>query len=283
MVASMAGFALEDMLIKRLSTGLPTSQIVLMIGLAGMAVFALLARMRGEAVAPRAVFGRAVMLRNLGEAVGVVGFVTALALVPLSVASAILQGLPLVATLGAVLFLGETVGWRRWSAIAVGFAGMLIIVRPFGQGFDPAALFAVLGVAGLALRDLATRRVAGAVTSVQLAIWGFAALLPASIVLAPFGDTAPRMPVAAEWVQFAAILVLSVSAYWMMTIASRVGDVSFVAPFRYSRMVFALILGWLAFSERPDTAMLIGSAMIVGSGLYTFFRERALSTRRVRR
>ncbi|MDO9526982.1 MAG: DMT family transporter [Gemmobacter sp.] len=282
MVLAMAGFALEDMLIKRLSTSLPSSQTLLMIGLGGMAVFAAAVRAKGQRLAPRAVFTPAVLLRNLGEAIGMLGFITALTLVPLSVASAILQGLPLVATLGAVLFLRETVGWRRWSAIAVGFVGMLIIVRPLGAGFDPAALFAVLGVAGLAVRDLATRRIVGAVSSIQLSFWGFASALPAAAVLALFGGD-PRIPAPAEWAQVAAILVMSVTAYLAMTAASRVGDVSFIAPFRYSRLVFALILGWLVFGERLDAPMLIGSALIVGSGLYTFFRERALSTRRIKR
>lgn len=276
MVFAMAGFAMEDAILKLMTATLPMGQMIIMLGLSGAAVFAVLTRSRGEPVAPRAVFGRAVLLRNLGEAIGTLGLLTALALVPLSLASAILMALPLLATMGAALFLGEKVGWRRWTAIGVGFCGMLVIVRPWASGFDPAALFAVLGVAGFALRDVATRGVAGTVSSTQLAVWGFLSLLPAGLLVLPFG-MAPRMPGAAEWGMLAAILALGVSAYWAMTTASRIADVSFIAPFRYARIIFALGLGFAAFNERPDTLMLAGSAMIVGSGLYTFFRERALS------
>src|SRR6056297_1156247 len=159
MVVAMAGFALEDMFIKRLSLDLPVGQILVFLGTGGAVIFGLGALARGHRLFSRDLLAGQVLLRNLGELIGTIGFVTALALTPLSSASAILQATPLALTLGAALFLKEAVGWRRWSAILVGFAGVLMVIRPGLEGFEPASLFAVQAVFGLAMRDLATRAV----------------------------------------------------------------------------------------------------------------------------
>lgn len=279
MVAAMAGFALEDALIKLLSVRLPTGQIVLMLGVGGVVVFLAVAWRLRLRIIDRAFLHPAALARNAGEMIGTMAFVTALSLVPLALASAILQALPLVVTLGAALFLGERVGWRRWSAIAAGFAGMLMILRPFDAAFDPAALFAVLGVAGLALRDLATRGVPARVHTVQLAVWGFAMLIPAGLMLTAAGG-APVAVAAADLAVMAGILTLGTLSYVAIMQATRRGDIAVVAPFRYSRLVFAGIVGFVIFAEVPDGWTLAGSALIIASGLYTFARERRLALRR---
>ncbi len=271
MVISMALFSVEDAIIKHLSTTLPTGQILILLGLGGGTAFALLLQIRGERFLDPAFFNPAILLRNLGELTGTIFFVTALWLIPLSTASVILQAQPLVVTAGAAMFLREVVGWRRWTAVAVGFAGMILILRPGAAGFDPAAIFAVLGVLGLSLRDLATRRVRAAVSSVQLAAWAFFALIPAGALLLPF-TAAPVLPTAGEAGLIGCIIGIGMVAYMCITRATRIGDVSFVAPFRYSRLIFALIVGGIAFGERPDAFTLIGGALIIGSGLYIFFR-----------
>ncbi|MCC6006609.1 MAG: DMT family transporter [Rhodobacteraceae bacterium] len=280
MVAAMAGFALEDVFLKRLTGTLPTGQVLIMLGLGGTLVFGLVAWARGARLLGRQALARPVLLRNAGEMLGTVGFVTALALAPISVVSAILQALPLAVTMGAALMFGEKVGWRRWSAITVGFAGMLLIVRPFGAGFEPGALFAILAVVGLGLRDLATRQVDPTTSSAQLSAWALMAVAVAGVpllLLAPGPEA--RIPGPAEWRDFGFVLLFGVAAYACLTGATRAGDVSVIAPFRYTRLVFALILGAIVFSEVPDGPMLAGSAMIIGSGLYTFFRERRLARR----
>lgn len=275
MTASMAGFALEDMFIKRVSAHLPTGQILLFLGLAGAVVFALMARRQGSVFWSRRALHPAVMLRNATEMAGTMGFVTALSLVPLSTASAILQAAPLAVTLGAAVFLGERVGWRRWSAIVVGFAGVLIVIRPGMETFQPASLWAVLGVIGLSARDLATRGVPRDVTTVQLSAWGFAAvgILGAGMLALSGGAALPAPPEAA---QLFAALALGVVSYWAMTTATRMGDVSAIMPFRYTRLVFALALGALVFGERPDLPTLVGAGLVIASGLYTLARERRL-------
>ncbi|MDR5651268.1 DMT family transporter [Ruixingdingia sedimenti] len=273
MVISMAGFALEDLAIKILARTMPPGQIIVLLGLCGALGFSLLARAQRAPVFSPAFLARPVVLRNLGEMVGTMAMVMALALVPLSLASAILQGLPLMVTLGAALFLGEQVGWRRWTAIAFGFAGMLLILRPFGAGFDPNALWAVVTVVALAMRDVATRRVVRGTSSVQLAVWGFAAIVPAGVVMTAM-QGGPVMPTAAGIGLIAVTVGFGMAAYWCLTSANRLGDIAFIAPFRYSRLIFAIALGVLVLHEDLDAPMLAGAGLIIGSGLYSLWRER---------
>jgi drug/metabolite transporter (DMT)-like permease len=199
MVLAMLGFAFEDMLVKLMAGRLPTWQIILSLGIGGALVFGALIRLRGQPLFTRLMLHPAVLLRNLGELVGTLGFVTAIVLIPLSTASVILQATPLAVTLGAALFLAEPVGWRRWAAILVGFAGVLLVLRPGGADFEPAALFAVQGVVGLTIRDLATRRAPRETTSLQLTFLAFLTLVPTSVILALAIDLPAVRPDARDW------------------------------------------------------------------------------------
>lgn len=274
MIASMAGFAAEDMFIKWAASDLPAGQILLLIGLAGGAVFALFARMQGQRTLTPAALHPAVLGRNAGEMIGTYGFVTALTLAPLSTVSAVAQAMPLAVTMGAALFLGERVGWRRWTAITVGFFGVLLIIRPGFDGFDPNALWAVLAVFGLGARDLFTRKMPASITTMQLSVWGFlaVALLGAGMLLTSGGG---KLPTGAQTGYIGGALAFGIAAYWALTAANRLGEMSVITPFRYSRLVFGVTLGVVVFSERPDMLTLLGGLIIIGSGLYTFARERA--------
>lgn len=276
MAGSMGLFALEDAVIKRASAELGVGQILWMLGAAGFLVLAAIARWRGVAVLTRRLAAPAVLIRNFAELFGTIGFVTALSLIPISTASVILQASPLVVTMGAALVFGERVGWRRWTAILVGLAGVIVILRPGLAGFDANALWAVLGVVGLSLRDLSTRRVPAEVTTLQLSAWAFAAVGLAGLLLSfgPGATVAVPSPRTAAELAFG--LGFGLVAYAALTVAVRIGDLSVVAPFRYTRIVFALALGFLLFAERPDGPMLVGAALIVGSGLYTLLREARL-------
>lgn len=276
MTLAMLGFAAEDMFIKLMAGALPTWQIIAALGFGGSVVFGALTVLRGQRLFTRAYLSRAVALRNLGELIGTVGFVTAIALTPISSASAVLQATPLAVTLGAALFLGEPVGWRRWSAILAGFAGVLLVIRPGLDGFDINSLFAVQGVVGLAIRDLSTRRVDRGVSSFQLSFLAFLTLIPAAGVLSLVSPRAPVVPDGYLWSMMAGAVLLGALSYYAIVGAMRVGEVSFVTPFRYSRMLFALVVGFFVFSERPDALTLAGAAIIVGSGIYTLLRERAV-------
>lgn len=276
MTLAMAGFAIEDMFIKLMAGAMATWQIIGILALGGSVVFAVLTLLRGEALFSRAYLSMPILVRITGEMIGTMGFVTALALTPLSTASAILQATPLAVTLGATVFFGDPVGWRRWTAIIVGFFGVLLVIRPGLDGFDANSLFALLGVVGLGARDLATRRVPPTTSSMQLSFLAFLSLIPASLLLAIVSDRALVIPDTQLWLLSGATVVFGVLAYYAITGAMRVGEVSFVTPFRYSRILFALVLGVLVFGERPDTLVLIGSAIIVTSGIYTLLRERKL-------
>ncbi len=273
MVVSMAAFAIEDSFIKRAADDMPTGQILLMLGVFGAAIFTVMAARAGQKPFSRDLLQGQVMLRNLGEVIGTMGFVTAIALTPLTSATAILQAMPLAVTLGAALFLGESVGWRRWTAILVGFAGVLVIIRPGLEGFDINSLWAVLAVFGLAIRDLATRRVPARIGSMSISVSGFVsvAILGGAMLALSGGAVWPGTLQTALMV---GALSAGVVGYWMVVEAMRVGEISAVTPFRYARLIFALIIGILIFGERPDVMTLAGATLVIGSGLYTFARER---------
>lgn len=276
MVLAMLGFAFEDMFIKKMSGALPVGQILIVLGFGGAVVFALIARAYGDALWSRDLRHPAVILRNAGEVVGTLGFVTAVALTPISSASAILQATPLVVTIGAALFLAETVGWRRWLAVGIGLSGVLLIIRPGLEGFDANSLFAVQGVIGLAVRDLATRRVPPTITSRQLSTYAFAIIVPTGAAVLWLGEQTMVMPDTANMTRIGLAVVIGVAAYYTLVAATRIGDMSVIAPFRYSRLVFALFIGVLVFGEKPDALTLTGAAIIVTSGIYTLWREARL-------
>jgi drug/metabolite transporter (DMT)-like permease len=274
MVLAMLGFAIEDSFIKLMGDAVPVGQILVMLGIGGSAVFAVVVLVQGRALFERDMLAAPVMTRAVGEIVGTICFVSAIVFTPLSTASAILQATPLVVTLGAALFLGETVGWRRWAAIGVGFMGVMMIIRPGLDGFSPLSLFAVGGVFGLALRDISTRKISASLSSMQLSFLGFLVLVPAGLML--LGITGQRFaPFDAHlWMLITAAITIGVFAYYGIVAAMRVGEVSFVTPFRYSRLIFAMIIGVAFFGERPDLLTIVGGTIIVASGIYTVLRER---------
>lgn len=278
MILAMAGFAAEDAVIKHLAAAMPVGQIMILLGIGGTVVFGLFARAQGKRLFVREAVRGAVLLRNLCEILGAGGVILAISLVPLATVTAILQAMPLVVTLGAALFLGEAVGWRRWGAILAGFAGVLIILRPGTESFDPAALITVLALLGLAGRDLATRRVPAHVNSMQLSGWGFAMLVPAGLALQTLG-TAPVLPSPQQWLWLALGLVMGMVAYGALVAATRLGDIAATVPFRYTRLLFAMLIGLFFFGEWPDGWTLAGAALVVGAGLFTFWRELRLRRR----
>ena len=274
MVLAMLGFAVEDMLIKFLAVTLPIGQIVGMLGIGSAIILGAVLLVQRQPLFDRSMMTLPILLRAIGELIGTVGFVTAIVLTPLSSASAILQATPLFVTLGAALFLQESVGWRRWTAILVGFFGVLLIIRPGLEGFSWYSLFALQGVVGLGIRDLATRRVPKETSSLQLSFLAFIVLIPSAAILMLFNGTSLVALTPSAWGYFATAIVVGIFAYYGIVAAMRVGEISFVTPFRYSRIIFALIIGIGVFGEDPDALTLLGACIIVASGLYTLWRER---------
>ncbi|MGV8985323.1 MAG: DMT family transporter [Cypionkella sp.] len=272
MAVSMALFALEDMFLKFAAQDLPTGEILLITGLFGWAFFSALARAEGRRTFTPAALNPWVLARNLGEMIGTYAYITALAAIPLATVSAVLQAMPLVVTMGAALFMGEKVGWRRWTAIAVGFAGVLLVIRPGLDGFRPAALWVLVSVAGLGLRDLASRSIPRETSTTQVSAWGVASAAALGAGMMPFQTAV--MPDLWQSAMLLGVVVFGTAGYWAITSASRTGEVSVVSPFRYARLVFAITIGAMVFAEYPDRLTLLGAAIIIGSGLYSFARER---------
>ncbi|KKN07464.1 hypothetical protein LCGC14_1066670 [marine sediment metagenome] len=279
MVLSMLGFAIEDMFIKLMGSDIPVGQIIFLLGLGGAVCYGALMRFRGEPLLDPTILTLPILLRATGEIIGTLGFVSAIVLTPISSASAILQATPLVVTLGAALFLGDPVGWRRWSAILVGMFGVLLVIRPGMESFQILSLLAVLGVFGLSLRDLATRRVPKSTSSFQLSFLAFLALVPASLLFMLGTGTSFVAMTGVQWVFMASALTIGMVAYYGIVAAMRIGEISFVTPFRYSRLLFAMVVGITVFQEKPDMLTYVGATIIVASGIYTVWRERKVKQR----
>lgn len=271
MTASMAGFAVEDVFVKAAAVSLPLGQVLLTIGLAGMLVFSAMAARQGEALLPPAFLSRAMLIRCGFEITGRLFYGLAITLTALSTTSAILQATPLVVVAGAALVFGEKVSLQRWLAVLVGFAGVLIILRP-GSDFSALSLLAVVGLLGFAGRDLATRAAPKGLSNRQLGALGFAMLATAGAILLVVNGGA-HLPSGIALVHLAGGTVFGMLGYHALTYAMRTGEVSAVTPFRYTRLVFAMVLAMGLFGERPDLATWIGAALVVGSGIFALTRK----------
>ncbi len=279
MSVAMAGFTANDTITKMMAADMNMGQVMLMRGFFATLFIGLIAWQRG-ALARRAHLREPLLLlRMVAEAAATVFFLVALAHLPLAEVSAVQQALPLAVTMGAALVLGEAVGWRRWLAIGVGFLGVLIIVQPGSQAFSPYSLLVLGCVACCAVRDLATRRLPAHVPSLLVSTLTAAAVTVTGLALVvPMGGWSATH--AAAWLQAAAAASLLVVGYQFIVVAMREGDISAIAPFRYTALLWALLLGFLVFGDVPDAAMAVGAAIVVGSGLYTLYRERRAGRRR---
>ncbi|MTI03480.1 DMT family transporter [Roseibium sp. RKSG952] len=276
-IGSMAAFSLEDMFIKHLSISVSTGQIMIVLGLFCGLVFVLMSLATRKRIFDPVAWQPLPLARAGAEAVGALTFVTALSLVELSTVAAVFQAMPLAVTMGAALFLGEHVGWRRWSAIGIGFVGVLMIIRPGLEGFEPESLFVVATVIAIAARDLLTRKLDVRVPSSVVALQAYIAVALAGVALMVF-SAQPVVPLQAVQVgPYLGAIGFGVLGYYGIVTAMRIGEASALTPFRYTRLVFSIAAGMLMFGERPDAMTIAGASLIIGSGMYTFIRERRLA------
>ena len=273
MAAAMAGFTMNDAITKAVSSEMNFGEIMLVRGVVAIALIATLAWHQGAMRPLRTLMMKPVALRVVGEVLGTVTFLAAIVHLPLANTAAIFQALPLAVTLGAALMFGEPVGWRRWLAIAAGFIGVLIIVRPGVEGFNQFSLFALVSVVFCAVRDLATRRIPAQVPSLFITlVTTVTVTIAGAAIIVPLGGWTPPSGRALGLLALAAVLLLI--GYQCVIMALRSGDISAVAPFRYSALLWAMLLGYLVFGDVPDAMMVTGASIIVLSGLYAFYRER---------
>ncbi|MBZ9734910.1 DMT family transporter [Mesorhizobium sp. CA18] len=278
MIVAMVGFTLNDAITKFSSESMNMAQVMLVRGAFASLFVGLLAWRRGALANPAAMLQPMVATRVAGEAGATVSFLIALAHLPIANVSAVLQALPLAVTMGAALFFGEGVGWRRWLAIAIGFTGVLIIVRPGFEGFSVYSLLALTSVACCAVRDLATKRIPEAIPTMLVSTaTALAMTVLGALLLSPMGGWTPMSGRATTLLALAAVLVLI--GYQFIIMAMRSGDISFIAPFRYTALLWSILLGLVIFGDIPDAPMTVGAAIIIGSGLYALYRERVVGRR----
>ncbi|PAQ09594.1 DMT family transporter [Mesorhizobium temperatum] len=279
MVVAMIGFTLNDAITKVSSESMNMAQVMLIRGAFASLFVGLLAWQRGALALPGSMLQPMVAVRVAGEAGATVSFLIALAHLPIANVSAVLQALPLAVTMGAALVFNEGVGWRRWLAIAIGFAGVLIIVRPGFEGFSIYSLLALACVACCAVRDLATKRIPQAIPTLLVSTaTALAMTMLGAALLLPMGGWTPMTGESTAFLALAAVLV--VIGYQFIIMAMRVGDISFIAPFRYTALLWSILLGLFIFGDVPDLPMILGAIVIVGSGLYALYRERIVGRRK---
>ncbi|WP_138933160.1 DMT family transporter [Roseovarius arcticus] len=277
MVAAMALFAVEDSFIKAASQTMPVWQVLIIFGLGGALVFAgLLLHRRLPLFVPEVV-SRPMRIRAFFEVSGRLFYVLALALTPLSSATVILQATPLLVVAGAALVFGERVGWRRWTAIFVGMAGVVVIIQPGADSFSPLSILALLGMVGFAGRDLASRAAPAAIGTLLLGLYGFLAVAIAGVIFAAWQPEIAVWPDTRGACYLIGAILGGAVAYSCLMRAMRTGEVSAVTPFRYTRLLFGISLGIVLFGERLTAPMILGSGLIVASGIFILWRTRKVS------
>ena len=233
MAAAMAGFTMNDAITKAVSSEMNFGQIMLVRGLVAIGLIAALAWHRGALRPPRTLMMKPVALRVVGEVGGTISFMAAIVHLPLANTAAIFQALPLAITFGAALIFGEPVGWRRWLAIAAGFVGVLIVVQPGVEGFNQFSLLALTSVVFCAVRDLATKQIPKQIPSLFITLVTTVTItITGAVILLPLGGWTPPSGRALGLLALAAVLLLI--GYQCIIMALRLGDISAVAPFRYS-------------------------------------------------
>ena len=275
MMMSMACFAVEDTFIKLLSARLPATQILFSIGFGGALITLALAIVLNVNLADKILLNKHVISRTIADLFGALSFTSAMVLIPMSLLASILQATPLFVTLGAAILLGEKVGWRRWSAIFIGFLGVIIILQPGYGSFQLASLLGLAAVLCLALRDVVTRDMATEVPTLTVTFYACLAMGSAGFIAYPFFGP-PIMPTTYETIILICAAIIGLTGYFLLVLATRKGDVSVIAPFRYSRLLFSLGLASLILGEKLTLPILLGGLLVVSSGIYTFGRERRL-------
>ena len=272
---SMFAFTVNDTFMKELTQTLPLYQTIALRGIIASLMLLMVALATKGLRLPSARGDRGLILfRSLADVLATILFLTALKNMPLATLSAVMQVTPLAVTLGAALYFKDPVGWRRMTAIVVGFMGVMLIIRPGVEGFNIWSILGLGSVATVVARDLSVRNLTGSVPSIVVA-------LGAGLAVTTMGVIGSLVE---GWQAFTPLQgLMMLGAGSMLTIgyicsvtAMRVGDIGFIAPFRYTSLLWAIVLGWLAFHTLPDTYSLIGASIVVATGIYTLLRERKL-------
>lgn len=271
MMTAMACFIANDAIVKYVSDSLPTAQLIFVRG--AMATVMVFIVVRAMGITIRAEIARGWVLTRAGvDAVATVLYLVSLFHLPIANATAINLASPLFITVLAVVFLREHVGAHRWAATVIGFLGVLLVIQPRAQGFNAFALVCLLATALHATRDLLTRRIAAHVPSILVALATTIAVTVLGGALSLLEGWAPL-----GWREaglLAAAAALLATGHHAVISAMRHGEVSLVAPFRYTALLWAILLGWLVWGNLPGTVAQAGIVLMIGAGIYVLHRER---------
>ena len=277
MIISMASFAVGDTFVKISGAFLSPAQIMFFLIAGGLIIFAIIAKFKGENLLDSRAFSPVLLIRYLAEMIGLVAMIVGLTKIPLSVVGTVTQASPILVAAGAVLFFKEIVSWRRWSSIVMGFIGVVLVIQPGSQNLDYAVIWAVVALVAFSIRDLVTRLTPPDIPSASIATFTMIAAFPFTAGWVFFGGE-KFFPPEIDWVVVASMIILGSFGYLLLITSLRLGELSAIMPFRYSRIVFLLILGALVFGERPTASMLVGAALILISGVYIMWREKVVKS-----
>lgn len=273
MLVACALFVLGDSCIKALGQQMALGEIIFLRGLLSLPIVLWMAARTGDLNRlPEAAANPRLQLRCLFEIGSTILFLAGLIRMTYADAIAIQQFVPLAVIAGAALLFGEKVGLRRWAATVVGLIGVLIVVRPGSGALNWPALMIFGNVVCVAGRDLVTRQLGVTVPTLVVSILSIGTVGLSGLLLLPFETW--RMPTGWEFFLILIAAVSSTGGFYWVTEALRRGEVATVMPFRYSLIPYGVLSGFVFFSEWPDGTTLLGSAIVLGAGLYALHRER---------
>ena len=277
MLISMASFAVGDTFVKISGAFLSPAQIMFFLIAGGLIIFAIIAKFKGENLLDNRAFSPILLIRYCAEMVGLVAMIIGLTKIPLSVVGTVTQASPILVAAGAVIFFKEVISWRRWTSIFIGFVGVVLVIQPGGQNLDYAVIWAVVALIAFSIRDLVTRLTPPDIPSSSIATFTMIAAFPFTTAWV-FLSGEKFFPPAIDWAVVSSMIILGSFGYLLLITSLRLGELSAIMPFRYSRIVFLLILGFLVFGERPTASMLIGATLILISGVYIMWREKVVKS-----
>ena len=277
MLISMASFAVGDTFVKISGAFLSPAQIMFFLIAGGLIIFAIIAKFKGESLLDRRACSSVLLIRYCAEMVGLVAMIIGLTKIPLSVVGTVTQASPILVAAGAVIFFKEVISWRRWTSIFIGFVGVVLVIQPGGQNLDYAVIWAVVALIAFSIRDLVTRLTPSDIPSSSIATFTMIAAFPFTTAWV-FLSGEKFFPPGMNWAVVSSMIILGSFGYLLLITSLRLGELSAIMPFRYSRIVFLLILGFLVFGERPTASMLIGATLILISGVYIMWREKVVKS-----
>ncbi|MDB0015916.1 DMT family transporter [Amylibacter sp.] len=276
MCLSMAGFVLNDAVIKYASADIGMYQSIFVRGCFAVIIIGIACIYNGAfKIIPNRLDHKLIIWRTLAEIFATITFLTALFYLPIANITALLQALPLTVTLAASWFLGEKIGWRRGVAILIGFIGVLLIIQPGTDEFNVYSILGIFCVIFVTIRDLVVRKFSAKISTLYVAFITAAAIaLVGGFLTFTYEGWIP-MKLNEVILLFIASTLIFVGYFFAIS-AMRSGQVGFVSPFRYTIMIWAIILGYLIWGDIPNNLTLLGISIVIGMGIFTFWREAQL-------